>query len=50
MLLRTALAEEDSKKEVWKIKKDIAKKEKDMADVKKKTVAFEHITARAGNL
>ena len=45
VLLRTAQAEEDAKKEVWKIKKDTAQKEKDMADIKKKTMYVEYITA-----
>ena len=45
VLLRTAQAEEDAKKEVWKIKKQTAQKEKDMADVKKNTLDVEHITA-----
>ena len=34
VLLRTAQAEEDAKKEVWKIKKQTAQKEKNMSDVK----------------
>ena len=46
MFLRTAQAEEDAKKEVWKIKKDTAQKEKDMADVKKKTLV--HVTTKLG--
>ena len=45
MLLRTAQAEEDAKKEFWKIKRQTAQKEKDMADVKKKALDVEHITA-----
>ena len=45
VLLRTAQAEEDAKKEVWKIKKDTAQKEKDMADIKKTTLDVEYITA-----
>ena len=45
VLLRTAQAEEDAKKEVCKIRKQTAQKEKDMADVKKKTLDVEHITA-----
>ena len=35
--LRTAEAEEISKRDYWKIKNEIAEREKDMADIKKKT-------------
>ena len=43
--LRTAEAEEISKKYFWKIKNEIAEREKNIADSKKKTLEAEHFTA-----
>ena len=43
--LRTAEAEEISKSDFWKIKNEIAEREKNMADIKKKTLDAEHFTA-----
>ena len=45
VLLRTAEAEEISKRDFWKIKTEIAEREKNMADIKKKTLEAEHFTA-----
>ena len=45
VLLRTAEAEEISKRDFWKIKNEIAEREKNMADIKKKTLEAEHLTA-----
>ena len=45
VLLRTAEAEEISKRDFWKIKNEIAEREKNMADIKKKTLDAEHSTA-----
>ena len=45
VLLRTAEAEEISKRDFWKIKNEIAEREKNMADIKKKTLDAEHFTA-----
>ena len=45
VLLRTAEAEEKSKKEIWKIKKKKAIKEKKLVDIKEKTLKAQHLTA-----
>ena len=45
VLLRTAEAEEISKRDFRKIKNEIAEREKNMADIKKKTLEAEHFTA-----
>ena len=45
VLLRTAEAEEKSKKEIWKIKKKKAIKEKKLVDIKEKTLKAQYLTA-----
>ena len=45
VLLRTAEAEDISKRDFWRIKNEIAEREKNMADIKKKTLDAEHFTA-----
>ena len=45
VLLRNAEAEEKSKKEIWKIKKKKAIKEKKLVDIKEKTLKAQHLTA-----
>ena len=45
VMLRTAEDEEKAKKDIWEIRKKMAQKESDNADLQKKKLEAEHFTA-----